>query len=108
MALKFYMWKMDDSTGQEPVKLGGLRVRGRKLEWLELAPPELIQLVEGLRARPTLPLRFETTSGAGPTLKRVVTELEVTPSDPRYGCALSDAVGREGGYYITYDPYPPF
>ena len=108
MALKFYLWKMDAATGHEPVKQGGVRIRGRKLEWLEKGPPEVVSFVEGLRARASLPLRFETTEGVGPTLKRVVTELEVTPGDPRYACALSDAVGREGGYHITYDPYPPF
>jgi len=101
----FYLWKLDASTDFMPQLAGQVTVTGDRTEVAPSSEPKIRDLVEAFRARP-LPLRAESMEGSGAGMKLKLREVEVKPGQDDWGYALSEAIGREGGYSVTFTPEP--
>lgn len=104
--ITFYLWKLDADTDFMPELAGEVSVEGDRVEVAPNTSPPIRELVERLRTKPSLPLRTETMEGQGPGMKLKLREVELRPGEPDWGYALSEAVGREGGYSVTFTPEP--
>ncbi len=104
--MTFYLWKLDASTDFMPEIAGQVSVEGDRIDVAPTSDPQVQALVETLRTKPSLPLRAETMEGQGAAMKLKLREIEVKPGESDWGFALSEAVGREGGYSVTFTPEP--
>ena len=101
----FYLWKLDASTDFMPQQAGQVTVRGDRVEVAPSSEPRIRDLVETFKGK-ALPLRSELMEGQGAGMKLKLRELEIRPGEQDWGYALSEAVGREGGYSVTFTPEP--
>lgn len=102
----FYLWRLDASTDFMPKRAGQVVVKGTRAEVAPTSEPRIRELVEALATRDTLSLTMESMdarSGA-PKIKHL--EATVKPGEQNWAYALSEAVGREGGYSVTFTPDP--
>jgi len=101
----FYLWKTDATTDFMPALAGQVTVEGDRIDIAASTAPRIRELVDALRAQ-SLPLRAETMEGQGAGMKLKMREVMVKPGEPDWGYALSEAIGREGGYSVTFTPEP--
>lgn len=101
----FYLWKLDASTDFMPALAGQVTVTGDRAEVAPTSEKRIHDLVEAFRSKP-LALRTETTAGKGDSMKLKLGQIEVNPGHDDWGYALSEAIGREGGYSVTFTPEP--
>lgn len=103
--LTFYLWKLDASTDFMPQLAGQVTVEGDRADVAPSSDARIWDLVTALGKKP-LPLRSETMEGQGAGMKLKLREVEVQPGEADWGYALSEAIGREGGYSVTFTPEP--